>query len=87
MTRSGGCSRPPGKRLAPGRLARAIEAVLVVAVDPAEERADLAGPRHGGELVHRGDHEAGQPAVDRLIHGQDRQRPAAGEVAVGGSCS
>jgi hypothetical protein len=41
-------------------------------IDAAEERAHLAGPRHGGELVHRGNHKAGQPAVDRLIDGQNR---------------
>ena len=66
------------QRLPRVRVARAVEAVLVVALDAAEERAHLAGPRHGRELVHRGDHEAGQPAVDRLIDGQDRQRPARG---------
>ena len=67
-----------GQRLALGRLAWAVEAVLVVAVHAAEERAHLAGPGHGGELVHRGDHKARQPAVDRLIDRQDRQRPARG---------
>ena len=75
MTRSGGSRSPPGSGLPTCRVARAVEAVLVVALHAAEERAHLAGPRHGRELVHRGDHEAGQPAVDRLIDRQDRQRP------------
>ena len=67
-----------GQRLARVRLARAVEAVLVVALHPAEEAADLAGPGHRRELVHRGDQEARQPAVDRLVHGQDRQRVVRG---------
>ena len=71
-----------GQRVAPAGLARAIEAVLVVPLDAAEERPDLAGPGHGRELVHRGDQEARQPAIDRLIDRQDRQRLAAAEVAM-----
>ena len=78
MMRSGGGSRPPGSGWPCARVARAVEAVLVVAVHAAEERADLAGPRQGRELVHRGDQEARQPAVDRLVHGEDRQRPVRG---------
>ncbi len=49
--------------------------------DPAEELGDLALPGHGGELVHGGDQEAGEAAVDRLVHQVDRQVEVAGELA------
>ena len=70
-----------GQRASSVPVAGAVEAVLVVAVGTAEEGADLAGPGHGGELVDRGDQEAGQAAIDRLVDRQDRQRLVAGEVA------
>ena len=51
------------------------------AVDMAEERAGLAYPWKAGELVDGRDQERGQAAIDRLVDGQDRQRPIAREVA------
>jgi hypothetical protein len=58
----------------PARGAGAVEAVGVGAVDPAEERAHLAGPRHRRELVDGRDEEAREPAVDWLVDRDDRVR-------------
>lgn len=69
------------ERRALAGIARAIEAVGIMAINQAEQRAGLAGPGERGELVHRGDEEAGEPAVDRLVHADDRQRVVASEVA------
>ena len=41
----------------------------------------LALPRHLGELVHRGDQEGGELAVDLLIDHQDRDAPRPGSAA------
>ena len=54
-------------------IAGTVESIVVAAIDSTEECADFARPRHGGELVHRGDHEARQPAIDRLVDSQNRQ--------------
>ena len=62
------------ERAPPVLLAGAVESVLVVAVGTTEEGPDLAGPGHGRELVDRGDQEARQAAIDRLVDGQNRQR-------------
>src|SRR5689334_4677141 len=64
------------------RLAGAVESALVVALNSSEKRSDLAGPRHGRELVDRGDHETGKPAINRLIDGQDRQGVSSAEGTV-----
>lgn len=57
----------------------AIKAVSVIPVDASKKLADISSPRHGGEFVHRGDHEARQASVDRFINGQNRQRLVACE--------
>ncbi len=71
-----------GQRVSSTSLARSIEPVLVVSFHTAEEAADFARPGHGGELIDRGNQEAGQAAIDRFIHGQDRQGLAAAEIAM-----
>src|SRR5437899_1528248 len=70
------------EKFADVRFARAVEAILVLTIHPTEEGTNRPGPRHGSELVYRGDQKARQPAVDRLIDGQDRQGVIAGEGAV-----
>ena len=83
MIRSGGSSDQP---LSSGRpcagLGGAVEAESVVEpIDMAEEGAGLADPGQARELVDGGDQKGGQAPIDRLVDGQDRQRPVAGEVA------
>ena len=39
----------------------------------AAELAHIACPRHRRKLVHRGDEKTGQPSIDGLVHGHDRQ--------------
>ena len=45
----------------------------LIGADVAEQRGGFADPGKGGELVDRGDQEAGQAAVDLLVHRQHRQ--------------
>ena len=61
-----------------------IENNIDIVLDPngTKEAADLAGPRHRGKLINRRDHEARQPAVDWLVHRNDRQRIATAEVTI-----
>jgi len=54
----------------------------VVAVGASEEHAGVARPWERGELVDGGDEEGGKAAVDGLVYGNDRERPAAAEVAL-----
>ena len=65
------------------RVARAVEAVLWSSSRSTRPKNAPTWPVHGmrRELVDRGDHEARQPAVDRLVDRQDRQRLLAAEVA------
>src|SRR5262249_51686659 len=63
-------------------IAWAVKSFFVVAMDSAEERAHLAGPRQSRKLVNGSDDEAGQPAIDRLVHGHNRQPKSAAELAV-----
>ena len=46
---------------------------VAAAVDLAEEHLHFALPRHLGELVHGGDEQRRQPAIDFLVHDHDRQ--------------
>src|SRR5215472_19309174 len=72
----------PGGRecavLAPGvaagvvNLGRPESVPLADTIDLPEEHLGLALPGHLGELVHRGDQERGELAVDLLIDDQDR---------------
>ena len=66
----------------PARLGGAVEARRVMPVRAAEQRSRLPDPRERRELVDRGDQERRQPPVERLIDGDDRQRPIAREVAL-----
>ena len=66
----------------PLRVRGAVEAARVIAVGPAQEAAGGTHPGKRRELVHRGDQEGGQPPVDRLVHGEDRQRAVAAELAL-----
>ena len=53
---------------------RGAEAVaLAEALDLAEEHLHRAVPRHLGELVHRGNEQRGQAAIDLLVHHHHRQ--------------
>src|ERR1035438_2434736 len=63
------------------RIARAIEPIPIKSLDAPEEARDRAGPRHRGELVHRGDQEAWQPPVNRLVHRNYREGAVAVEIA------
>ena len=81
MIRSGGGSGA-ARRVAAAGLRGAVEAGPIVPVGAAEEAAGLADPGEGGELVDGGDQESREPAVDRLVDGDDRQRAVAGEVAL-----
>ena len=64
------------------RFCGAIEAdALLESVDMTEERAGLADPGQARELVDGRDQEGRQAPVDRLIDGQDRQRPIPREIA------
>ena len=47
----------------------------LIGADVAEQRGGFAHPGKGRELIDRGDQEAGQAAVDLLVHGKHRQRP------------
>ena len=62
-------------------IARSVEAVRVMAVHQPKERAGVPRPGKCCKLVDRGDHEAGKPAVDRLIDTHDRERIVACEIA------
>ena len=66
-----------GEARAPARLGGAVEAVRVVPVGAAEQRAGLPDPRERRELVDGRDQEGREPPVDRLVHGDDRQRAVA----------
>ena len=72
---------PAVQRPAAPRLRCPEEAAIVRPVDMAEERTRLTVPRQRRELVHRGDQEGGQAAIDRLVHAHHRQRTVAGERA------
>src|SRR5271157_5586469 len=52
-------------------IAWTIESVLVESLNAAEKRPDLARPRQRREFVHRSDHEAWKPAINRLVHRDD----------------
>jgi hypothetical protein len=39
-------------------------------------------PGHARKFIDRGDQEAGQPLVDRLVDHVDRQRPITGKLAM-----
>jgi hypothetical protein len=76
--------QPTGRQgMAGTGFAGTVEAVVVVAFHPAEQGADCAGPRQGGEFIDGGNQESGQPAVDRFVDADDRQGAPgmAGEVA------
>ena len=55
------------QRMACNRLTGAVEAMSIITLHSPEETTDLAGPGHSGELVHRGNQEARESAIDRLI--------------------
>ena len=46
----------------------------LIGADVAEQRGGFAHPGKGRELIDRGDQEAGQAAVDLLVHRKHRQR-------------
>ena len=53
------------------------------AIDVSKERAGLAHPRQGRELVDRSDQKRRQTPIDRLVDGKDGQRPVAAKIAAG----
>src|SRR5690606_9539922 len=63
------------------RLRRAVEAVLVLAIDVVEEGADLIDEWQARKLVHRRDEKRWQAPVNGLVDGQDRQGLARAEWA------
>ena len=94
MIRSGGRSGACGVVFAGGQclsffgwrvgvldLGRAEAVAVAVAVDLAEEHLHLAVPRHLGELVHRGDQQRRQAAVDLLVHHQRPGMPSPRRLA------
>ena len=81
MTRSGGGSGAVNRRPCAG-FGGAVEPGRIGAVGPAEQGARLPHPRQRGELVDGRDEERGEPAVERLVHPDDRQGTVATEVAL-----
>ena len=82
MTRSGGGSGARQRRALPG-LGGAVEAVAVIPVRAAEQRARRRRPTGSvANLSTVAIEERGQPPVDRLVDGDDRERAIADEVAV-----
>ena len=69
-------------QLSPAWFRCTVETVLVVTIGPTQEDTGSAHPRQGGEFVHRRNKESGQPAVQGLIHGDDRERTIADKVAL-----
>ena len=64
------------QRPAPARLGCAVETnILLEAVDMPEEGTGLANPGQAREFIDSSDQEGRQPPIDRLIDGQDGQRP------------
>src|SRR5262249_34092708 len=63
-------------------MAWAVESFPVVTINAPEKRADFSGPGHRGELVHRCNHEARQPAIDGVIHPEHGDRLPATEIAM-----
>ena len=63
---------PLGVRVAVLDVRAAIAVPGTVAVHQPEEHADRPFPGHLGELVHSGDDQGGQPAVDLLVNDQGR---------------
>ena len=81
---AGRITRPASRRVPRRPLRRAASrrpSPCTEALGAAEQLAGLRHPGERGELVHRRDQEGGQAAVDGLVHGQDRERPVAAEVA------
>src|ERR1035438_4294016 len=71
------------RELDPGSwIAGSIESVLVAALHPSKESANMARPGKSRELVHGRNQEARQSAVDRFVHGKDRQRYATAKLAI-----
>ena len=60
----------------------AVETVLIKAANAAEKLANAAGPRHRCKLIHRRNHETGQPAIDRLVNRKNRERVVARESTI-----
>ena len=62
------------KLLSDAGLPRPVEACRVVTVRASQQRAARTRPRQARELVDRRDDEARHATVQRLVHGDDRQR-------------
>jgi len=61
---------------------RPEKAVAIAAIGTAEEAGDLTRPRHARELVDGSDHECREPTIDRLVDGQNGQRPSRRKVEI-----
>ena len=70
------------QRTAASRIAWSVEAVVIEALHSAEESAHRPRPGHGRKLVHRGDDEAWQAAIDRFVDRQNGQRFTSAKGAV-----
>jgi hypothetical protein len=55
------------------RITRTVKSIGIVSIYFSKERACLTGPRQSRELIHCGDQEARQAAVDGFIHSNNRQ--------------
>ena len=64
------------------RIARTVEAALILAFDSSEEGSHLSCPRQGSKLVDGRNHEARKPSVDRFIHSYDGQPRISGKRAL-----
>jgi hypothetical protein len=74
------------KLLAEARRRWAVEAFLVIAIRAAKQHATGSNPRQVRKLINGRDHEARQPAEQRFIDGDDRQRiPTAKLTACAGA--
>ena len=70
------------KTISGQRIAGTVETVFIVASNAAEKLSNAAGPRHRRKLIHRGNHETRQPAIDGFVDRKNRQRVVARESAI-----
>ena len=77
-----GRGQRPVEPLSAAALGGSVKPGPVEALGAAEELAGLGHPGERRELVSGRNQEGGETAVDGLVHGQNRQRPVAAEVAL-----
>ena len=78
-----GRQQPLDRQFLPSpQIARPVETFLVVTFHTPKKCSYFSCPRQGCKLINRGDHEAREPPINRLIDREDGQRDATRELTL-----